>query len=43
MQKRQKWQIRSGRALQTAGCASTYKIVYWYSSLNIFGYQLLDN
>jgi hypothetical protein len=38
---------RSGRytqgcALETAGCASRDKIVYWYCSLNIFGYQLLD-
>jgi hypothetical protein len=42
------WKDRSGRftrgrALQTNGCASWDKIVYWYCSLNISGYQLYDN
>jgi hypothetical protein len=32
-----------GRSLQTAGCTSTNKIVSWYWSFNIFGYQILDN
>ena len=31
------------RALQTAECASRDKIVYWYCSLNIFCYKLLNN
>jgi hypothetical protein len=39
---------RSGRFTRgcphkTAGCASRDEIVYWYCSLNIFGYQLLDH
>jgi hypothetical protein len=30
-------------ALKTAGCSSTYKMVYWRCSSNIFGYQLSDH
>jgi hypothetical protein len=34
--------VSRGPAHQTAGCASTDKIVYWFCSLNIFGYQLFE-
>jgi hypothetical protein len=30
-------------ALKTAGCSSTYKMVYWRCSSNVLGYQLFDH
>jgi hypothetical protein len=30
-------------ALKTAGCSSTYRMVYWRCSSNISGYQLFDH
>jgi hypothetical protein len=42
-QKDRSGRFTRGHALQTAGYASGDKIVYWYFSLNIFGYQLLNH
>jgi hypothetical protein len=38
--KRRSGRFIGGPALQTAGCASRDKIVYWCCSSNIFGSQL---
>jgi hypothetical protein len=32
-----------GAALQTAGCAGTDRMVYWFRSLNIFASQLFGH
>jgi uncharacterized protein YjhX (UPF0386 family) len=42
-QKDRSGRYTQGRGFQTAECACRDKIVYWYCSLNIFCYQLLDN
>jgi len=35
--------VSRGPAIQTTGCASTVKMVYWCYSLNTFGSQLFDH
>jgi hypothetical protein len=35
--------VSRGPAHQTAGCASTDKMVYWCFSISIFGYKLFQH